>query len=161
MSFFFKNPQSYFSYLTQIWHFSILPNGEIFNFFIKFWRTYDTSIKMFCEMAKKPPKSNGIFLILPLVRNPSTSERKRVLCLYCGGPGHIAINCPHRPRRQVNQIVACTKPESIFPLGVSDSINSTNKVSDSIHSTNSPSISNKFEILSQLDEELNDWVQPK
>ena len=83
MSFFFKNPQSYFSYLTQIWHFSILPNGEIFNFFIKFWRTYDTSIKMFCEMAKKPPKSNGIFLILPLVRNPSTSERERVLyCLF-------------------------------------------------------------------------------
>ena len=78
MSFFFKNPQSYFSYLTQIWHFSILPNGEIFNFFIKFWRTCDTSIKMFCEMAEKPPKSNGIFLILPLMRDPSTSERERV-----------------------------------------------------------------------------------
>ena len=49
-----------------------------------------------------------------------------------------------------------TKPESILPLGVSDSINSTNRVSDSINSIDSPSISNKFEILSQLDEELND-----
>ena len=67
--------------------------------------------------------------------------------------GHIAINCPHRPRRQVNQIVACTKPESILPLGVSDSVNSPLGVSDSINSTNSPSISNKFEILSHLEEE--------
>ena len=92
----------------------------------------------------------------PLSEEEKQRRRANRLCLYCGGPGHIAINCPHRPRRQVNQIVACTKPESIFPLGVSDSINSTNKVSDSIHSTNSPSISNKFEILSQLDEELND-----
>ena len=73
MSFFFKNPQSYFSYFTQIWHFSILPNGEIFNFFIKFWRTCDTSIKMFCEMAKKPQNQTEYSLsfhlcaILPLV----------------------------------------------------------------------------------------------
>ena len=48
--------------------------------------------------------------------------------------------------RQVIQIVAYTKPKSILPLGVSDSINSTN----------SPSISNKIEILSNLEEELND-----
>ena len=92
----------------------------------------------------------------PLSEEEKQRRRATRLCLYCGGLGHIAINFPHRPRREVNQIVACTKPESIFPLGVSNSINSTNKVSDSIHSTNSPSISNKFEILSQLDEELND-----
>ena len=92
----------------------------------------------------------------PLSEEEKQRRRANRLCLYCGGPGHIAINCPHRPRRQVNQIVACTKPESILPLGVSDSVNSPLGVSDSINSTNSPSISNKFEILSHLEEELND-----
>ena len=83
-------------------------------------------------------------------RGPLSEEEKQRcranrLCLYCGGPGHIAVNCPHRPKRQVNQIIASTnitKPESIS-LGVSDS-------------SNSPSLSNKFEILNQLEEELND-----
>jgi hypothetical protein len=28
------------------------------------------------------------------------------LCLYCGGPGHIPLNCPHKPRRKVNQVSA-------------------------------------------------------
>ena len=37
--------------------------------------------------------------------------RANHLCLYYGGPGHIAVNCPHRPRRQVNQVVVTTKPE--------------------------------------------------
>ena len=82
----------------------------------------------------------------PLSKEEKRRRRANKLCLYCGGPGHITINCPHRQRRQVNQIVACTKLESILPLGVPDSINSTN----------SPSISNKFEILSHLEEELND-----
>ena len=70
---------------------------------------------------------------------------KSIICLYFGGPGHIAVNSPHRPRRQLNQITIrtnSTKPESIS-LGASDS-------------SNSPSLSNKFEILSQLEEELND-----
>ena len=60
------------------------------------------------------------------------------------------MKCPHRPRRQVNQIATSThstKPESIL-LGVSDS-------------SNSPTLLNKFEVLSQLEEELNDQVQPK
>ena len=96
-----------------------------------------------------------------LSKEEKQRRRANRLCLYCGGPGHIAINCPHRPRRQVNQIIACTKPESILPLGVSDSVNSPLGVSDSINSTNSPSISNKFEILSHLEEESNDQVQPK
>jgi 6-phosphogluconolactonase/glucosamine-6-phosphate isomerase/deaminase len=67
------------------------------------------------------------------------------LCLYCGGLGHIAMNCPYRPKRQVNQLAASTnssKPKSIS-LGMSDS-------------PNSPSLANKFEIPSELDEELND-----
>ena len=43
-------------------------------------------------------------------RGPLSEEEKQRcranrLCLYCGGPGHIAVKCPHRPRRQVNQIV--------------------------------------------------------
>ena len=73
-----KNTQSYVSYLAKFWPFSILANGQFFSFFIKFWRTCDTGINVFCEMAKKAPKLNGIFLILPFVRNPSTSEREHV-----------------------------------------------------------------------------------
>ena len=72
----------------------------------------------------------------PLLEEEKQRRCANRLCLYCGGPGHIAINCPHRPRRQVNQIVACIKAESILPLGVSDSINNTNRVFDSINSTN-------------------------
>ena len=81
----------------------------------------------------------------PLSEEEKQRRRANRLCLYCGGPGHIAVNCPHRPKRQVNQITASTnspKPESIS-LGMSDS-------------PNNPSLSNKFEILSQLEEELND-----
>ena len=81
----------------------------------------------------------------PLSEEEKQRPRANRLCLYCGGPGHIAVNCPHRPRRKVNQIAASTnstKPESIS-LGVFDR-------------PNSPSLSNKFEVLSQLEEELND-----
>jgi hypothetical protein len=81
----------------------------------------------------------------PLSAEEKQRRRANRLCLYCGGPGHIAVNCPHRPKRQVNQITASSnssKPEPIT-LGMSDS-------------PNSPSLSNKFEILSQLEEELND-----
>ena len=85
----------------------------------------------------------------PLSEEEKQRRRANRLCLYYGGPGHIAVNCPHRPRRQVNHIVAssnCTKPESIS-VGIFDSPNSPN----------SPNISNKFEsVLSQLEEELND-----
>ena len=84
----------------------------------------------------------------PLSKEEKQRRRANRLCLYCGGPGHIAVNCPHRPRRQVNQIVAssnCTKPEPIS-VGISDSPNSTN----------SPDLANKFDVLSQLEEELND-----
>ena len=78
-------------------------------------------------------------------RGPLSEEQKlrcqaNHLFLYCGGPGHIAVNCPHTARRQVNEVVLSTKPESIS-LGVSDN-------------PNSPSL-NKFEVLRQLEEELN------
>ena len=44
----------------------------------------------------------------PLFEEEKQRRRANRLCLYCGGPGHIAVNCPHRPKRQVNQIVART-----------------------------------------------------
>ena len=55
-------------------------------------------------------------------------QRRRAnrLCLYRGEPGHIVVNYPHRPRRQVNQIAVntnSTKPKSIS-LAVLDSPNS-------------------------------------
>ena len=54
---------------------------------------------------------------------------------------HIVVNCPHRPIRRVNQVVAIDKTKSIS-LGVSNNFTS-------------PSLSNKFEVLSQLEEEFN------
>ena len=62
----------------------------------------------------------------PLYEEEKQRRRANRLCLYCGGAGHIAVNCPHRPKRQVNQIVASSnyiKPESI---AIFDSPNSTN-----------------------------------
>ena len=82
----------------------------------------------------------------PLPEEEKKRRRANRLCLYCGGPGHIVVNCPYRTRRQVNQIVASSnyiKPESIT-------------IFDSPNSTNSPNLSNKFDVLSQLEEELND-----
>ena len=104
------------------------------------------------ESLNTPPTNTSTSIEIDTTRRRGSlpkeeKQRRRAnrLCLYCGGPGHIAVNCPHRPKRQVNQITASTnspKPESIS-LGMSDS-------------PNNPSLSNKFEILSQLEEELND-----
>ena len=82
-------------------------------------------------------------------RGPLTDEEKQRrranrLCLYCGGPGHIAIHCPHRPRRQVHHINCDNRNES--------SIVETMPPSDS----SNPPLSNKFEVLSQLEEESNE-----
>jgi uncharacterized protein len=74
----------------------------------------------------------------PLSDEEKQRRRANRLCLYCGGPGHIAINCPHRPRRQVNQITALDKPQSC-----------------SVEDLSSPILANKFEVLSQLEEEVN------
>ena len=55
----------------------------------------------------------------PLSEEEDQRSRANRLCLYCCGPWHIAVNCPHSPRIQVNQVVVSTKPQSIS-LGVSD-----------------------------------------
>ena len=71
--------------------------------------------------------------------------RANRLCFYCGCPGHIAITCPHRPKGQVNQV------------STSEKLNSNSPVRLSIRS--SPTClgqSNSFEVLSQLDEILNE-----
>ena len=81
-------------------------------------------------------------------RGPLTKTKKQrrrranCLCLYCGGLGHIATNCPHRPRRQVYQVSASTKLDL-------DSPNTSRNPS-------SPTSSNRFEVLSQPNEVLNE-----
>ena len=82
----------------------------------------------------------------PLSEAEKQRRRANRLCLYCGGPGHIAIHCPHRPQtRQVNQVSTIEKFES----------------SSSVRPSH-PSIpictpqSNNFEVLSQLDDLLNE-----
>ena len=75
----------------------------------------------------------------PLSEEEKQQRRANRLCLYCGGPRHTVVICPHRPRRQVNQIIASsnyTKPESIS-VGISDCPNSAN----------SPNLLNKFDVL--------------
>ena len=82
----------------------------------------------------------------PLSDEEKQRRRANRLCLYCGGPGHIAIHCPHRPRRQVNHISCDSKNESsVVEAPTSDS-----------NVMNNPTLSNKFEDLSQLEEESND-----
>jgi hypothetical protein len=81
-------------------------------------------------------------------RGPLTDEEKQLrranrLCLYCGGPGHIAIHCLHKPRHQVHHINCDNRNES--------SIVETMPTSES----SNPPLSNKFEVLSQLEEESN------
>ena len=73
----------------------------------------------------------------PLSDEEKQRRRANRLCLYCGGLGHIAINCPNRPKRQVNQILT------------------TNPIRISENNVHSLSLSNRFEVLSQLEEELN------
>ena len=41
-------------------------------------------------------------------------RRAHRLCLYCGGPRHIAVNCPHKPRRQVYQVSAHDNCQELF-----------------------------------------------
>jgi hypothetical protein len=79
----------------------------------------------------------------PLSDEEKQRRRANRLCLYCGGPGHIAIHCPHRPRRQVNHITYVSKNES-------------STMEAPIDYSNNPTLSNKFEVLSQLEEESND-----
>ena len=81
----------------------------------------------------------------PLSKAEKQRRRANRLCLYCGGPGHIAITCPHRPKRQVNQV------------SINENLHSKSLVRSSRPS--SPTChgqSNSFEVLSQLDEILNE-----
>ena len=72
------------------------------------------------------------------------------LCLYCGGPGHVAVNCPHKPRHQVYQVSTHENPTS-------SSIITSNNISK----PHSPCHENRFDVLSQLDDVLNESVRPK
>jgi hypothetical protein len=76
----------------------------------------------------------------PLTEEEKQRRRANRLCLYCGDPGHIAIHCPHRPRRQVHHINCDNRNGS--------SLVETMLTSDS----SNPPLSNKFEVLSQLKE---------
>ena len=74
-------------------------------------------------------------------------QRRRVhcICLYCGGPGHIAVNCPHKPRRQVYQVSAHENTAS-----------SSTIISNNFSKPNSPCHENRFDVLSQLEDVLNE-----
>ena len=78
----------------------------------------------------------------PLTETKKQRCRASRLCLYCGGPGHIAINCPR-------SMSANTKLDL-------DSPNTSSNPS-------SPTPSNRFEVLSQLHEVLRvkawEWEQ--
>ena len=81
----------------------------------------------------------------PLTDAEKQRRRANRLCLYCGGPGHIAVNCPHKPRRQVNQVSAQDNPIS------SSAIPSSN-----LSRPSSPCHKNTFDVLSQLEDVLNE-----
>ena len=89
----------------------------------------------------------------PLSDEEKQRRRANRLCLYCGGPGHIAIHCPHRPRRQVHHINYDNRNES----SIIDNRNESSIVEAVPTSVSSnPTLSNKFEVLSQLEEESNE-----
>jgi hypothetical protein len=88
----------------------------------------------------------------PLSTEEKQRRRANLLCLYCRGPGHIAINRHNRPQCQVNQII--TKPESI-PVRISEN-NLNSPIQLPNREDNSSSLSNRFEVLSQLEDELNE-----
>ena len=81
----------------------------------------------------------------PLSEAEKQRRRANRLCLYCGGPGHIAIHCPHRPKRQLNQVSAIENFDSCSPV----------KANKPRTLVNNPQ-SNSFDVLSQLDELLNE-----
>ena len=74
-------------------------------------------------------------------------QRRRVnrLCLYCGGPRHIVMNFPHKPRRRVNEVSTHDNPISVSALP-----------SRNLSRPSSPYHKNTFDVLSQLDDVLNE-----
>ena len=81
----------------------------------------------------------------PLLDAEKERCRAHHLCLYCGGPGHIGVNYPHKPRRQVYQVSAHDKPTSSSII-----------TSNSISKLNSPCHKSRFDVLSQLEDVLNE-----
>ena len=63
------------------------------------------------------------------------------LYLYSRVPRHMAINCPYRPKHQASQVNASTNFDLDSPIATGN--------------PSSPTPSNKFDVLSQLDEVLN------
>ena len=83
--------------------------------------------------------------MLSLSLNKKQRRRANRQCLYCGGLGHIAMNCPHKPRRQVNQVSTHENPISISA-----------PPSRNLSRPSSPYHKNTFDVLSQLDDVLNE-----
>ena len=89
----------------------------------------------------------------PLSDEEKQRRRANRLCLYCGGPGHIAINCPNRPKRQVNQVLTTLESN---PIRISENNLNSPTLPSRANNPHSPTVSNRFEVLSQLEEELNE-----
>ena len=81
----------------------------------------------------------------PLSEAEKQRRRANRLCLYCGGPGHIAIHCPHRPKRQLNQVSAIENFDSCSLVKVNKQRTLVND-----HQCNN------FDVRSKLDELLNE-----
>ena len=81
----------------------------------------------------------------PLSDAEKQRRRAHCQCLYCGGPRHIAVNCPHKPKCQVYQV-------SAHDIHTSSSIVTANNV----NKPNSPCHENRFDVLSQLEDVLNE-----
>jgi hypothetical protein len=81
----------------------------------------------------------------PLSETEKQTRRANQLCLYCGGAGHIIIHWPHRPKREENQV-------SNLQIFDSYSLVNLSKPRTPIDGSHS----NSFEVLSQLDDLLNE-----
>ena len=77
------------------------------------------------------------------MRKSRDVEQIAYVCIVGVGPGHIAINCPNRPKCQVKQILTTPATSESTPTRISK---------NNLHSS---TLSNRFEVLSQLEEELN------
>ncbi len=60
----------------------------------------------------RPMELDGVTVPRPKLTDQEKDYRRmNGLCLYCGGPGHIALNCPRTPKpRSVNGVVVPCQP---------------------------------------------------
>ena len=84
----------------------------------------------------------------PLSDEEKHRRRANRLCLYCGGPGHIEINCPNRPKSQVSQILIT--PES-NPIRIFEKSFNSPTLPNRANNLHIPTLSNKFEVSSPLE----------